>query len=348
MKKIIFLFAFSFILIFTAAKAQDLRNPATDVYVMETFTNPGQFGTIPLAGPYFPLGTVITSNAFTMLGGDYNNQGVMYTFVYQAPDYVLGIIDLNTGAVNYAATVSGIVGGQFMSQLSYNYTNDTFYAISSDPNNENGSHFYSLNLTTGVLTEIGTGTGIPNVVAMEIDNNGIVYAADAVSGDLFTIDIATGVGTSVGNMYPGGLYPVRSGFSVDHSTNVLYAVLQNRNGVIWSYFNTVNTSTGTVTELGFGGSRKYSLFVIKENSLGVEDQNLQSFSVYPNPASKVIKIDNPQGLQIKGASLFDMLGRNTGTTLENGEMNIENLAKGMYILQLETEKGTMTKKIVKE
>jgi hypothetical protein len=348
MKKIIFLFAFSFILTSNAAKAQDFRNPATDVYVMETFTNPGQFGTIPLAGPYFPLGTVITSNAFTMLGGDYNNAGVMYTFVYQAPDYVLGIVDLNTGAVNYAATVSGIVGGQFMSQLSYNYTNDTFYAISSDPNNENGSHFYSINLATGVLTEIGTGTGIPNVVAMEIDNNGIVYAADAVSGDLFTIDISTGVGTSVGNMYPGGLYPVRSGFSVDHSTNVLYAVLQNRNGVIWSYFNTVNTSNGTVTELGFGGSRKYSLFVIKENSLGVEDQNLQSFSVYPNPASKVIKIDTPQGLQIKGASLFDMLGRNTGTTLENGEMNIENLAKGMYILQLETEKGTMTKKIVKE
>ncbi|MDC8001157.1 T9SS type A sorting domain-containing protein [Aequorivita todarodis] len=348
MKKIIFLFAFCVTVMANPAQAQDFGRAATDFYVMETFTNPGQFGTIPVAGPYFPIQNVITNNAFTMLGGDYNNAGVMYTFVYQAPDYVLGIVDLNTGAVNYAATVSGIVGGQFMSQLSYNYTNDTFYAISSDPNNENGSHFYSLNLATGVLTEIGTGTGIPNVVAMEIDNNGIVYAADAVSGDLFTIDVNTGVGTSVGNMYPGGLYPVRSGFTVDHSTNTLYAVLQNRSGVIWSYFNTVNTTTGEVTELGFGGSRKYSLFVIKEDGLGVEDQNLESFTVYPNPAANVLKIDNPQGAQIKGAKLFDMLGRNTGAVLINGEMNIENLSKGMYLLQIETENGTATKKIVKK
>lgn len=348
MKKIILHFAFCVTVIANTAQSQDLGKAASDFYVMETFTNPGQFGTIPVAGPYYPLATVITGNAFTMLGGDYNNQGVMYTFVYQAPNYVLGIVDLNTGAVNYAATVSGIVGGQFMSQLSYNYTNDTFYAISSDPNNENGSHFYSINLATGVLTEIGTGTGIPNVVAMEIDNNGIVYAADAVSGDLFTIDISTGVGTSVGNMYPGGLYPVRSGFSVDHSTNVLYAVLQNRNGVIWSYFNTVNTTTGAVTELGFGGSRKYSLFVIKEDELGVEDQNLESFSVYPNPATTTINIKSLQTLALKNAILYDVLGRDTGATLENGKINIENLAKGMYILQLETENGITTKKIMKE
>jgi hypothetical protein len=42
------------------------------------------------------------------------------------------------------------------------------------------------------------------------------------------------------------------------------------------------------------------------------------------------------------------LGRDTGATLENGKINIENLAKGMYILQLETENGITTKKIMKE
>ncbi len=346
MKKIILLFWISFAV--NTIHSQDFGRAASDFYVMETFTNPGQFGTILVAGPYFPLATVITNNALTMLGGDYNNQGVLYTFVYEAPNYVLGIVDVTTGAVSYVATVSGIFGGQFLSQLSYNYIDDTFYVLSSNPNSENGSHFYSLNITTGVLTEIGTGTGILNGVAMEIDNNGIVYAADAVSGDLFTIDISTGVGTSVGNMYPGGLYPVRSGFTVDHSTNTLYAVLQNRDGIIWSYFNTVDKNTGAVTELGSGASRKYSLFVIKEDGLGVDDQLLESITVYPNPATTTLNIKNPQALVLKNVILYDVLGRNTGVTLENGQMNIENLAKGIYILQLQTEKGTTTKKIMKE
>ena len=283
-----------------------------------------------------------------MLGGDFNATGSLYTFVYQAPDYILGIVDVTTGAVAYAATVSGNVAGQFLSQLSYNYTNDTFYALSSNPNSENGSHFYSLNVNTGVLTEIGTGTGIPNGVAMEIDNNGNVYVADAVSGDLFTIDIATGIGTSVGNMYPGGLNPVRSGFSIDHSTNTMYAVLQNRDGVIWSYFNIVNLTDGTLTELGFGGSRKYSLFVIKDDSLGIDTINLESLNVYPNPVINILKIDNPNNLILKSVKLFDIMGRNTDAAFANGEMNIENLSKGIYILQLETDEGTITKKIVRE
>lgn len=351
MKKITFLFILG---LFTSnfVKAQDLNTfldkAATDVYVMETFTNPGQFGTIPLTGPYYPLGTVITGNAFTMLGGDFNDEGALYTFVYQAPDYILGIVDLNTGSVAYAATVSGNVGGQFLSQLSYNHTNDTFYALSSDPNSENGSHFYSLNITTGVLTEIGTGTGIANGVAMEIDNNGTVYVADAVTGDLFTIDINTGVGNSVGNMIASGLLPVRSGFSIDHSNNTMYAVLQNRDGVIWSTFYTVNLNNGALTELGFGGSRKYSLFAIAGNVLGVNENNLENVSVYPNPASRIIQIDNPNGLEFKSARLYDMLGRNTGAVLSNGEMNIENLSKGVYLLNLETEKGSTTKRIIKE
>lgn len=106
---------------------------------MENFTNPGQFGTIPLAGPYYPLGTVITGSAPTMLGGDFNDAGELYTFVYQDPDYVLGTVDITTGAINNTVIVSGNVGGQFINQLSYNPTNDTFYALSADPNNNSGT-----------------------------------------------------------------------------------------------------------------------------------------------------------------------------------------------------------------
>ena len=347
MKKIL-LFTLLLTFIATSVKSQNLLGAATDVYVMENFTNPGQFGTIPLAGPYYPLGTVITGSAPTMLGGDFNDAGELYTFIYQNPDYVLGIVDLTTGAINNTVIVSGNVGGQFLNQLSYNPTNDTFYALSADPNNNSGTQFYEVNITTGVLTPIGTGTGILNGVAMEIDNNGKVYVADANTGNLYIVDINTGVGSVVGNMLPSGTYPVRNGFSVDPDTNVMYAVLLNSDGVIWNKFYTVNLANGELTELGFGGSRQYSLFAIKGESLGVNENNLTSVTVYPNPTTNIINIENPTEVAFNSVRLFDLLGKDTGAVFTNGEMNVENLVKGVYFLQLETENGTTTIKIIKK
>ncbi len=336
---------------FATTFAQDLgnifKNVATDVYVRESFTNPGQFGTIPLAGPYFPIPNIIATNTFNFLGGDFNASGTLYAFIFQSPDYVLVTVDLNTGAGNFAATVSGVVSPQFLTQLSYNFTNDTYYALSNDPNNNSGTQFYEVNIATGVLTPIGTGTGIPNGVAMEIDNTGTAYAADANSGNLYTIDITTGVGTVVGNMIPSGLHPVRSGFSIDHSTNVMYAVMPNSNGVIRSRWYTVNLATGALTDLGDGSSRQYNLFAIAGGVLGVGEAALESLIVYPNPATDIINIENPIGIVLKCTMLYDMLGRNTGAVLVNGAMNIENLAKGIYILKLETERGMLTQKIIK-
>ncbi|CAM3270811.1 T9SS type A sorting domain-containing protein [Aequorivita lipolytica] len=349
MKKIIFFSVLSISLFAQNIWAQDFQNNfrsvASHAYVQNSF---GEYGTVPLAGPYYPPDNVISTNTFTMLGGDFNDEDVLYVIVYIDPDYLLGIVELNTGTVNYAATLSGVVAPQFLSQLSYNFTNDTYYVLSHDPNNNTGTQFYSLNINTGVLTPIGSGTGLANGVAMEIDNNGIVYAADANTGNLYTIDINTGLGTVLGNMSPNGFYPVQSGLSVDRSTNVMYASLPYRNGVIWNQYYTVDLATGTLTHLGQGLSRRNNLFAIASDNLGINDTSLNRLSVYPNPASSVIHIYNPNGIVLKTAKLYDVLGRDTGATLENSEMNIENLTKGMYMLQLETENGATTRKIVKE
>lgn len=354
MKKALSFFVISLVLVLNAANAQDLntifgRAAATDVYVMEFFTNPGQFGTIPLAGPYYPIPNIITGNAFTMLGGDFDDANNLYTFVYTDPDYDLGLVDLNTGAVNYVATVSGVVSTQqFLSQLSYNVIDGKFYAMSHDPNNNNGSQLYSVSISTGVLTPIGPLDAIANAIAFEIDNNGIAYSADAVTGKLYTIDLISGVASEVGVMSQNGFYPVGQGFSIDRDNNTMYAVLQNRSGVIRSHFYTVNLSNGALTDLGDGSSRKYVLFAIADHPLGLDMVSLESITVYPNPASKILKIGNTKGLVLKSAKLYDMFGRNTGIVLANSEMNIESLVKGIYILFLETANASITKKIIKK
>ncbi len=82
--------------------------------------------------------------------------------------------------------------------------------------------------------------------------------------------------------------------------------------------------------------------------LSVGDNLLSLLSVYPNPTSDILKINVPASVEISNVSLFDLLGKNTGALLLNGSIDISNLNKGIYLLSLETNQGTLTQKIVKK
>lgn len=358
MKRLL-LFSFLSIFCFTI-NGQENQTPstfaATDAYVMEFFTNPGQFGTIPLSGPYYPIPNVISNNAFTMLGGDFDGSNNLYTFVYIEPNYYLGIVDLNTGAVNNPngnpTTISGVVSTQqFLSQLSYNTTNGTFYAMSHDPNNENGSQLYSLNINTGVLTPIGPLNTIANAIAFEIDNNGIAYSADAVTGNFYTIDLISGMATIVGNSMAGGFYEVGQGFSLDHSNNTMYAVLQNRSGVIRSGFYTVNLSNGALTNLGDGSSRKYSLFAVSPTSLGVTENAFNEIKVYPNPSNGHFTVDLGGEYTDVSIQIYNILGQVISSEKYSSAKTIDQEIKtsaGVYFVKVSTAKtGSNTLRIIK-
>ena len=85
-----------------------------------------------------------------------------------------------------------------------------------------------------------------------------------------------------------------------------------------------------------------------EESAGLGDNDLVGASVYPNPAVNVINVDFSSNVELKSAVLFDVLGKNTGATLVNGSMNIADLAAGVYILNIETNNGSLTQKVIKQ
>ena len=82
--------------------------------------------------------------------------------------------------------------------------------------------------------------------------------------------------------------------------------------------------------------------------LGVTDNLLSQVSVFPNPANEVLNVSVPATVEVTGTTLYDVLGKDTGARLVNGQINTSNLARGVYILNVETNAGTITKKIVKE
>jgi hypothetical protein len=82
--------------------------------------------------------------------------------------------------------------------------------------------------------------------------------------------------------------------------------------------------------------------------LGVNDNLLSQISIFPNPTQDVLNVSVPSTIKINNVVLYDVVGKNTGLTLDNGTINTSSLARGIYILNIQTDRGALTEKIVKQ
>lgn len=81
--------------------------------------------------------------------------------------------------------------------------------------------------------------------------------------------------------------------------------------------------------------------------LGVGDNLADLVNIYPNPATTTINIEVPANVEITDVALYDVLGKNTGATLINGTIDVSNLSRGVYILNVKSTQGTLTQKVIK-
>ena len=88
--------------------------------------------------------------------------------------------------------------------------------------------------------------------------------------------------------------------------------------------------------------------LVGEETFSVQDNLANVISVYPNPANDVINIKAPSNIQIQNAVIYDVLGKATNVQVVNGQINVGELARGVYILNLNTSAGTLTQKVVKQ
>ena len=66
------------------------------------------------------------------------------------------------------------------------------------------------------------------------------------------------------------------------------------------------------------------------------------------PASDVLNVRRPAGLEINSVVIYDVLGKATNAQIVNGQINVSSLSRGVYIISMETSAGTLTEKIVKQ
>ncbi len=131
----------------------------------------------------------------------------------------------------------------------------------------------------------------------------------------------------------------------------------------WTYDLTFNSSANWLRwnalpdvagewkwEATYGGETVTHTFNV--GTLSIDDETLESTSIYPNPFNDVVNISSTN--KIKKASVVDMLGKTVlkvSQKSEEGinEINLAQLSKGMYFITLEGEQNQKkTIKLIKK
>lgn len=183
----------------------------------------------------------------------------------------------------------------------------------------------------------------------------ITMVEDGSGGYAFTVDIEAALGEEL--VLPAGTYwvsaaPVLSMSSLDATErwnwyggepNLSEAVLidpddQFAGGFTdWTPFSTLG--------LAWGG---LAFTIEGEESLSVADNLASQVSIFPVPATDVINVNTTNSIEVSSVALFDLLGRDTGAVFANGQVDISNLSKGVYLMTVETNEGSLTQKVVKK
>ena len=133
----------------------------------------------------------------------------------------------------------------------------------------------------------------------------------------------------------------------------------NEDYTLESYNFTVPT-TG-VYYIGFNytapahASTNYGLLVIDDVtvdvSAGLNDALISKLAVSPNPTNGVVNISNSENILINGVTVTDLNGRTVKSSkfdgTSNAQVNISDLASGMYMMTISSDNGTAVKKIIK-
>ena len=87
--------------------------------------------------------------------------------------------------------------------------------------------------------------------------------------------------------------------------------------------------------------------ILTGQSLGVNENALalDRISVYPNPTSGVLTVNSADA--VKAISVYDTTGKQVSTSNTN-TVDLSNQARGVYMVQVQTENGSTTKKVVLE
>lgn len=153
---------------------------------------------------------------------------------------------------------------------------------------------------------------------------------------------------------------------LDYYTGDLYHEYPHKNYAIKSKLNIGVIENHTLNLISFkikGHDHSEELYQIKFDdikisaintlpTLNIIDLDASKFNLYPNPATNIVNITNSENISVKRVEIYDVAGKLIDTQHFTNEaeiqLNIETLTNGTYMLHLQTEEGTVVKKLIKK
>ncbi|MGE8432737.1 T9SS type A sorting domain-containing protein [Chryseobacterium joostei] len=114
-----------------------------------------------------------------------------------------------------------------------------------------------------------------------------------------------------------------------------------------------NTYIGTYrTRLGLSSSKYGNVkYVRTSSSLSTKEVNNTTVLIYPNPVKQYVNIKLKNNEKIVNLQVVSMMGKSQivdNDNIKDNEVNLDFLPTGNYILNITTNKGTYTQKILKK
>lgn len=152
----------------------------------------------------------------------------------------------------------------------------------------------------------------------------------------------------LGSWIPGQWYNLR--IEIDHVAEKTIKYYLNNQLV---HTSPLGPKVVRANDLNFEFDNDGSGFIVDNiiirdmDQMAVSDVSRSQISIYPNPASEFLNIRTDD--KIKSVRIYSATGNLVKT--ENGHLSILNIAslpKGNYMVTIETDKGSETKKIIKK
>lgn len=259
-----------------------------------------------------------------------------------------------SGQVRIYQNVSGVwtkigsnINGETDTNLGYGVclsSDGTIVAMGAPFSNENGNntgHVRVYQNVSGVWTQIGSNiigeaAGDRSGYNLSLSSDGRILAIGAYqndgngasSGHVRVYQNVSGVWTLIGSDIDGEAVNDYCGYSVSLSSDG--SIL-----AVGAYLNDGNGANS-------GHVKVYDLTAILTSDSFVQS----NFKLYPNPSNGIINISLENNLQLEKVSVYNQLGQLVKTA--TNVINTIELAQGTYFIEVVTNQGKATKKIIVE
>jgi len=143
--------------------------------------------------------------------------------------------------------------------------------------------------------------------------------------------------------------------TVSSGTRTIVATRANDTGNSNDY--TFSASAGSLTVIwAIGSSTEYAYHSVRgatalSVSLGISENNLLSFEMYPNPVSDVLNIQLPTSTEKAEVSVFDYTGRlvSSKTISSNDKaIDVQKISKGIYMIRVAANNKIGVQRFIKK